>query len=452
MQKYCSEMNHYSLPLEKVFFLNIPDANVPRIVIIGGGFAGLELARSLKNKAVQIVLLDKHNYHTFQPLLYQVATAGLEPDSIGHPLRKIFKGQKNLFFRLTEVSHIDPEKKVVYSSIGELAYDKVVIATGSDTNFFGNSELQHHGMSMKSIPEALDIRSLILQNFEEALLTSDLNEREALMNVIIVGAGPTGVELAGAISELRKHILPRDYPDLDVRRMSIRLIEASPRVLSAMSEKSSADALQALESLDVEVWLDTLVESYDGRVVKTKNGKSFVAKTLIWSAGVKGAPVKGINAEALTRNDRIEVDEFNRVKGIEDAYAVGDVSAMIDEENPRGHAMVAQVAIQQAANLAKNILAESKGKEPTPFKYKDLGSMATIGRNRAVVDLPKGHFRGFFAWVIWMVVHVVQLIGFRNKVLVLVNWTWNYVQYARDARLIIRPFKRSAERGTQNAE
>ncbi|WP_306639477.1 NAD(P)/FAD-dependent oxidoreductase [Sanyastnella coralliicola] len=432
--------------------MNIPDANVPRIVIIGGGFAGLELARSLKNKAVQIVLLDKHNYHTFQPLLYQVATAGLEPDSIGHPLRKIFKGQKNLFFRLTEVSHIDPEKKVVYSSIGELAYDKVVIATGSDTNFFGNSELQHHGMSMKSIPEALDIRSLILQNFEEALLTSDLNEREALMNVIIVGAGPTGVELAGAISELRKHILPRDYPDLDVRRMSIRLIEASPRVLSAMSEKSSADALQALESLDVEVWLDTLVESYDGRVVKTKNGKSFVAKTLIWSAGVKGAPVKGINAEALTRNDRIEVDEFNRVKGIEDAYAVGDVSAMIDEENPRGHAMVAQVAIQQAANLAKNILAESKGKEPTPFKYKDLGSMATIGRNRAVVDLPKGHFRGFFAWVIWMVVHVVQLIGFRNKVLVLVNWTWNYVQYARDARLIIRPFKRSAERGTQNAE
>ncbi|MCH2200129.1 MAG: NAD(P)/FAD-dependent oxidoreductase [Flavobacteriales bacterium] len=426
--------------------MNIPDANVPRIVIIGGGFAGLELARSLKNKAVQIVLLDKHNYHTFQPLLYQVATAGLEPDSIGHPLRKIFKGQKNLFFRLTEVSHIDPEKKVVYSSIGELAYDKVVIATGSDTNFFGNSELQHHGMSMKSIPEALDIRSLILQNFEEALLTSDLNEREALMNVIIVGAGPTGVELAGAISELRKHILPRDYPDLDVRRMSIRLIEASPRVLSAMSEKSSADALQALESLDVEVWLDTLVESYDGRIVKTKNGRTFVAKTLIWSAGVKGAPVKGIDAEVLTRNDRIEVDEFNRIKGIGGAYAVGDVSAMIDKENPRGHAMVAQVAIQQAANLAKNILAESKGKEPTPFKYKDLGSMATIGRNRAVVDLPKGHFRGFFAWVIWMLVHVVQLIGFRNKVLVLVNWTWNYVQYARDARLIIRPFKRNAER------
>ncbi|MDG2246060.1 MAG: NAD(P)/FAD-dependent oxidoreductase [Flavobacteriales bacterium] len=422
--------------------MNIPDSNLPRIVIIGGGFGGLRLARALKGKPFQVILLDKHNYHTFQPLLYQVATAGIEPDSIGYPLRKIFEGQKDFFFRLAEVQHIDAQLKQVDTSIGSLKYDKLILATGSGTNFFGNNELEANAMSMKSIPEALDIRSLLLQNFEQALLTKDLDERQALMNVVIVGAGPTGVELAGALSELRKHILPKDYPDLDVRRMEVHLIESAPQVLAAMSDESSKDALAGLEELDVLVWLDTFVESYDGKKAITKDGKEFLAHTLIWAAGVKGETVEGIQPTAIVRGNRIAVNQFNEVLEMNDVFAIGDVAAMIDEANPRGHAMVAQVAIQQGERLAKNFILESKKKDRVPFVYNDLGSMATIGRNKAVVDLPKKHFKGIFAWMVWLFVHIMQLVGFRNKLLVLMNWTYSYFRYARDTRLIIRPFKK----------
>lgn len=411
-------------------------------MIIGGGFGGLRLARALKGKPFQVILLDKHNYHTFQPLLYQVATAGIEPDSIGYPLRKIFEGQKDFFFRLAEVQHIDAQLKQIDTSIGSLRYDKLILATGSGTNFFGNKELEANAMSMKSIPEALDIRSLLLQNFEQALLTKDLDERQALMNVVIVGAGPTGVELAGALSELRKHILPKDYPDLDVRRMEVHLIESAPKVLAAMSEESSKDALAGLEELDVLVWLDTFVESYDGQKAITKDGKEFLAHTLIWAAGVKGEPIEGIHPTAIVGGNRIGVNHVNEVQGMNDVFAIGDVAAMVDETNPRGHAMVAQVAIQQGDRLAKNLILESKGKEPVPFVYNDLGSMATIGRNKAVVDLPKKHFKGIFAWMVWLFVHIMQLVGFRNKLLVLMNWTYSYFHYARDTRLIIRPFKK----------
>ena len=276
-------------------------------------------------------------------------------------------------------------------------------------------------MSMKSIPEALDIRSLLLQNFEQALLTKDLDERQALMNVVIVGAGPTGVELAGALSELRKHILPKDYPDLDVRRMEVHLIESAPQVLAAMSDESSKDALAGLEELDVLVWLDTFVESYDGKKAITKDGKEFLAHTLIWAAGVKGETVEGIQPTAIVRGNRIAVNQFNEVLEMNDVFAIGDVAAMIDEANPRGHAMVAQVAIQQGERLAKNFILESKKKDRVPFVYNDLGSMATIGRNKAVVDLPKKHFKGIFAWMVWLFVHIMQLVGFRNKLLVLMN-------------------------------
>lgn len=424
--------------------MNIPKTNLKRVVIVGGGFAGLELAKRLKGAPYQVVLLDKNNYHTFQPLLYQVATAGLEPDSIAHPLRKIFRGRNQFFFRLAEVKEVQVDQKQVQTTIGDLHYDHLVIATGSGTNFFGNKEIEYYAMSMKNITEALDIRSLLLQHFESALLTDDLQERQALMNVLVVGGGPTGVELAGAIAELRKHVLPRDYPDLDIRQMHIHLIEASPRVLSGMSEQASEAAQGFLEKMGVQVWLDTAVSSFDGKRA-VAGDHEFLSKTMIWAAGVKGVPIPGLPEEAVLKNGRIAVNEFNQIKGSENIFVLGDLAQMNSEENPKGHPMLAQVAMQQGDNLSKNLRHLAQGKTLTPFKYDDLGSMATVGRNKAVVDLPRYKFQGFFAWFVWMGVHVLQLIGFRNKLLVATNWAYNYFNYARDIRLIIRPFSRPSK-------
>ena len=415
------------------------------MVVIGGGFGGLALAKSLNKKEVQVVLLDKHNYHTFQPLLYQVATAGLEPDSIAYPIRKIFKSRPHTHFRMAEVVKVDPERQMVVTNIGELHYDHLVIATGSKTNFFGMKQVEEQSMGMKTVPESLDLRSLILQNFEKALLTSDLQERESLMNFVIVGAGPTGVELAGALAELKSHVLPNDYPDLDIRRMSIHLIEASPRVLSAMSEQASAKAEKFLKKLGVYVWLDTQVTNYDGETIHTGGSQEFQTRTLIWAAGVQGVPVDGLDANALMRGNRIKVDEYNRVEGYENVYAIGDVAAMITEDYPRGHPMVAQVALQQGKNLGKNLKATFRGKSLKAFTYNDKGSMATIGRNLAVVDLPKFKFQGFFAWFVWMFIHLVSLVGFRNKLVVLLNWSWSYFKFDRGIRLIIRPFNKYSQ-------
>lgn len=423
--------------------VNIPNSNLPRVVIIGGGFAGLNLAKCLSTKHFQVVLLDKHNYHTFQPLLYQVATAGLEASSIAYPLRKIFQKKDNVFFRLAEVKSLDTDQKFVHTNIGSLEYDKLVIATGSTTNFFGNDEIASLALSMKSVTESLDIRSLILENFERAILTQDLTERESLMNIVIVGGGPTGVELAGALAELKRHVLPRDYPDLDVRQMNIHLIEAAPRVLAAMSEKASEKAGEFLADMGVNVWIKTRVTSFDGTDVIAGDSKPIKAKTVIWAAGVQGCPIQGIPAEKITRGDRIEVSPTNQIEGIEDVYAIGDTAQIVTEDTPRGHPMVAQVAIQQGKLLAKNLLRIKNGAEPTAFIYKDLGSMATIGRNKAVVDLPKFKFQGFMAWFVWMGIHMMQLIGFRNKLIVVFNWMYNYLRYARDIRLIIRPFRRN---------
>ncbi|MFT5184474.1 MAG: NADH dehydrogenase [Flavobacteriales bacterium] len=420
--------------------MNIPEVNVPRIVIVGGGFGGLNLARSLSNKKVQVVLIDKHNYHTFQPLLYQVATAGLEPDSIAYPFRKIFKNQRKFYFRLAEVESIDLENTRLHTSIGELSYDYLVLATGSTTNFFGLEDVARHGMSMKEIPEALDIRSLMLQNFEQALLTDNLSERESLMNIIIVGGGPTGVELAGAISELRKHVLPQDYPDLDIRKMNVHVVEAAPRILASMSEKASEKALCFLQKMDVQVWLDTRVKSYDGLVAEAHGGTKITGQTLIWAAGVQGNPVVGVPDTIKSRANRILVDEVNRFGPHE--FAIGDAAEMTSEARPNGHPMLAQVALQQGKLLAKNLIREIEKTPLVPFVYADRGSMATIGRNKAVVDLPKFQFQGAFAWFVWMFIHVISLVGFRNKLVVTFNWIYNYFRYARDIRLIIRPYKR----------
>jgi NADH dehydrogenase len=299
-------------------------------------------------------------------------------------------------------------------------------------------------MGMKNVPEALNIRSLLLQNFEKALLTSDLKERESLMNVVVVGAGPTGVELAGALAELRRHVLPQDYPDLDFRRMNIHLVEAGARVLGAMSEEASQNAARYLEELGVTIWLNTFVEDYDGKVIKTSR-KPMPAQTFIWAAGVKGAPPAGIQAEWINRQERIEVNEFHQIPGTDGLFAIGDVAAFKSTQHPNGLPMMAQGAIQAGRHLAKNLVRLKKGEEMKPFVYKDLGSMATIGRSRAVADLPGFRSKGLLAWFIWMFIHLMSLVGFRNKVVVFFNWTYNFFNYNRDIRLIIRPFSREGK-------
>lgn len=419
--------------------INIPEVSAQRVVIVGGGFGGLALGKKLRNKGFQVVLVDKHNYHTFQPLLYQVATAGLEPDSIAFPLRKIFKKHENFYFRMAEVKKIDTGNKKIETNIGIVNYDHLVIATGSKTNYFGMQDIEAESMPMKSIPQALNLRSLILQNFERAILTSDLEEQRSLMTFLIIGGGPTGVELAGALGELKKHVLSKDYPDLDLRKMEIHLIEAAPRVLAAMDKKSSAKALEYLLELDVNVWTDTIVKSNDGKVVTTAKGRQFHSDTVVWTAGVLGAAIKGLET-ATDKGGRLLVNEYNEVQGFDDVYAIGDVAAMITPENPKGHPMLAPVAMQQGELLGDNLIRKAQGKKPKPFKYFNKGSMATIGRNRAVVELPKFKFQGLFAWYVWMFVHLITLVGFKNKMVVLVNWVWNYINYDRGVRLIIRPF------------
>ncbi|WP_177733220.1 NAD(P)/FAD-dependent oxidoreductase [Flavobacterium inviolabile] len=425
--------------------MNIPRSSFPRIVIIGGGFAGIALAKKLRNKNVQVVLLDKHNYHTFQPLLYQVATGGLEAGSIAYPIRKVVQEYENFYFRLAQVKEIDTEHKKVIADIGDLYYDYLVIATGSKTNYFGNKEIEKNSMAMKTIPQSLNIRSLILENFEQALLTNDINERLSLMNFVIVGGGPTGVELAGALAEMKKAILPKDYPDLDVRKMEINLIQGSNKILDAMSAKASQKAEDFLRGLGVSIWKNVKVTNYDGKTVTTSSDLIFESATVIWTAGVKGAAIKGLHAESLVdRIERIKVDEFNQVHGYEDIFAIGDIAMVETEKYPMGHPMMAQPALQQGALLADNLIKKIQNQQRKPFLYHDKGAMATIGRNKAVVDLPKWHFNGVFAWFVWMFVHLFSLIGFKNKAVVFMNWVYNYIRFDREGRLIIRPYKKKS--------
>lgn len=429
--------------LSNYLFMNIPRTSFPRIVIIGGGFAGIALAKKLSKQEVQVVLLDKHNYHTFQPLLYQVSTGGLEPDSIAYPIRKILKDFPNFYFRLANVSEIDTNDSQVLTDIGHLKFDYLVVASGSETNYFGNSEIEKYSMAMKTIPQSLNLRSLILENFEEALLTSDLNERNALMNFVIVGGGPTGVELAGALAEIKKGILPKDYPDLDTRLAQINIIQSSDCILKGMSEQASKKAEDFLEKLGVNIWKNIRVTNYDGKTVTTNSDLTFESATVVWAAGVNGATIKGLDAEEfITRGNRLLVNEFNQVKNYKNIFAVGDIACLVSEEFPNGYPMMAQPAIQQGQQLGDNLLKLIEDKSMKPFVYKDKGAMATIGRNKAVVDLKRFKFQGVFAWYVWMFVHLFFLIGFRNRMVVFVNWFYNYVRFDREARLIIRPFKK----------
>mgnify|MGYP003629614441 FL=1 len=424
--------------------MNIPKTQKPRIVIIGGGFGGINLIKNLKKTDYQIVLLDKRNFHTFQPLLYQVSTSGLEPESIAYPLRKLIRNQKNMHFRLAEVDHIDTNLKKVRTDIGDLSYDYLVIATGTRTNFFGNKTIEDNAVWMKSLPQALNIRSLMFENLERANRTEDPVKRKELLRFVIAGAGPTGVELSGAFAELRSNVLQADYPDMDISEIEIHLVEGADRVLPPFSEYSSKKAQKFLEDMGVTIHLKTFVDNYEDNRMTTKGNLILDTATFIWSAGVTGAAISGFEETSLLpKINRYKVDRYNKVAGFQDIYAIGDIALMQTEDFPKGHPQVAQPAIQQGKNLAINFKNKLKNKELKPFSYFDKGSMATIGRNKAVVDIGKVRFAGFFAWFIWMFIHLWFLVGFRNRVVTFFNWTYSYINFDKAARLIIRPFKQN---------
>lgn len=418
---------------------NIPASDLPRVVIIGGGFAGLKIASGLKNSPFQVVLLDKNNFHQFQPLFYQVATASLEPSAIAFPFRKIFQHYKNFHFRETIVKHINTDAQTIECSIGTIHYDYLVMATGTDTNFYKIDSIQENGLPMKTVSEALKLRNVILENFEYALVAENSDETSKNLDIVIVGGGPTGVELAGALADLRNDVLPKDYPEIDFSKMKIRLIESGPSLLGAMSKKASNLSEKYLKQLKVEVLCGVSVKSFSHHEVVLSDGNTIKAKTLIWAAGVTANTIQGLPPEAYGPGNRLKVNAHNQVIGFNNLFSIGDSSLMIDESNPKGHPQVAQVAIQQANLLTKNLISLIKGQAMLPFKYKNKGSMATIGRNLAVVDLPFWSFGGFFAWLIWMFVHLMSIVGVKNRFFIFINWTWNYFTRDQSLRLIIRP-------------
>jgi NADH dehydrogenase len=417
---------------------SIPKPEYKRIVVIGGGFAGINLVSKLRNSPYQIVLIDKFNYHQFQPLFYQVAMAGLEPSSISFPLRKLFQGEKNVFIRKAEVQSIDTHAQQVHTDIGSIKYDYLVLAMGVDTNYFGMQNIAKYAYPMKSVGEALGLRNRLLQNFEDAQNLEDVAEKTSKMSVVIVGGGPTGVELAGALAEMRKFVLPKDHPELDFSKMRIILVEAGPRLLNGMSEVAGKKAVIYLHNLGVEVMLNAQVCDYDGLQITFKDGSSLFAETLIWAAGVAGKKINGLPDHIYNQSGRIITNEINAVKSLENVFCIGDQSLILTDDTPKGHPQLAQVAIQQANNLAENLKRMAANKPTKAFRYRDLGSMATIGRHLAVADLPFIKFQGFFAWLVWMFVHLMAILGVKNKILVFINWAWNYVTFDQSLRLIIR--------------
>ncbi len=419
---------------------NIPKTNQKRVVIVGAGFGGLQLAQRLaSSKDFQIVVIDKNNYHQFQPLFYQVAMAGLEPSSIAFPLRKVFQSYANVHVRVTSVSRVNTEAQTIETEIGTIDYDYLVLAMGTSTNFFGMQNIIDNAMPMKSVSEALALRNRLLQNFEDALAAESLEERQGLMNVVIVGGGPTGVEIAGTLAEMKRHILPKDYPELNFDAMQIYLYESSAEVLEVMSEEASVAAKKYLTDLGVNLRLGMRVTDFDGKYATTNSGDKLRANNLIWAAGVKANGIEGLPVEAFGRAGRMKVNEFNQVEGFKNIFALGDLALMTEEKYPNGHPQLAQPAIQQGKLLAKNLKLIANNQTPKPFVYKDLGSMATVGRNLAVVDLPFWKFQGFFAWLTWMFVHLIAIVGVKNRLLIFINWLWNYITYDQSLRLIIKP-------------
>jgi len=414
-----------------------------RVIIAGCGFAGLQLARKLVNKKdIEVLLIDKNNYHQFQPLFYQVATAGLDASNISFPLRKIFQRVKNVHLRITELQEIKAAENKIVTDIGEFDYDALVIATGADTNFFGNNQLKSNAFPMKSTAEALALRNHIIENFEKALLAKNEEELQQRMTILVVGGGPTGVELSGAIAEMRRYILPKDYPELDFNKMKIILVEGSPKTLGVMSEKSSEQSSKYLSKLGVTVKTNTVVKDYDGTNAILSNGETIQTKTLLWAAGVKGNVPGGIDASLIVRGNRIKVDRCNKIIGTENIYAIGDIAYMETPKYPHGHPQLANVAINQGKNLAVNLIHQSNGNKhlQEEFEYHDKGTMATVGRNLAVVDIPKPklHFGGWVAWLVWMSLHLMLILGVKNKLQIFINWMYKYFTYDQNLRLLIR--------------
>ena len=418
---------------------NIEHTDKKRIVIVGGGLGGLELAFKLVDGDYQVVLVDKNNYHQFPPLIYQVASGGLEPSSISFPFRRLFQGKKDFFFRMAKVESVNTDKKKIKTTVGEIDYDYLVLAFGAKTNFFGNKDIEATTLPMKSVSEAMRLRNTILRNLELALTEEDPARKQALMNIVVVGGGASGVEIAGAVAEMKKNIIARDYPDLDSSQMHIYLVNAVDRLLSAMDPVSSKRAERDLKELHVHIRQPQFATEYKDGILKTSAGLEIPTQTVIWVSGICANTVEGFPAESIGHAGRFLTDRFCRVKGVKDVYAIGDVSLVEgDEEYPLGHPQLAQVAMQQAKTVAKNFKAMSKGKELKPFKYKNLGVMATIGRNHAVAEISGKKFGGFPAWALWLVVHLRSILGVKNKTFILLNWVWNYINYKQSLRLILK--------------
>lgn len=411
-----------------------------KLLIIGGGFAGIQLARHIDRKYYEVLLIDKLNHHQFQPLFYQVATSQIEPSSISFPLRNIFRGEKGIQIRLAEVEKINTQQKTLQTDIGDFPYDELVIATGCKTNFFGNKEIEKNAFTLKSTYDAIAIRNHILHTFERALSASE-EEKKSLLNLLIVGAGPTGVELAGAFAEIKREALPKDYPGVDFSRFSIYLVEGSPNTLNAMSDKARSASSEYLQAMGIHLLTNTVVKSYDGHTAQLSNGEQLLTSTVIWAAGVTGNFIDGLPAELRTPSNRIIVDRTSRVKTLDQVYAIGDIAYMETPLYPKGHPQVANVAINQAKQLAKNLNNAAKGKPLQEYEYKDLGSMATVGRNKAVVDLPFMKFKGYFAWLTWMFLHLMLILSVRNKLIIFINWAWAYITRDSSLRLILRSTK-----------
>lgn len=418
---------------------NIEHIDKKRIVIVGGGLGGLELAFKLVDDDYQVVLIDKNNYHQFPPLIYQVASGGLEPSSISFPFRRLFQGKKDFFFRMAKVESVNTDKKIINTTVGEIDYDYLVMAFGAKTNFFGNKDIEATTLPMKSVSEAMRLRNTILRNLELALTEEDPARKQALMNIVVVGGGASGVEIAGAVAEMKKNIIAHDYPDLDSSQMHIYLVNAVDRLLSAMDPVSSKRAERDLKELHVHIRQPQFATEYKDGILKTSAGLEIPTQTVIWVSGICANTVEGFPAESIGHAGRFLTDRFCRVKGVKDVYAIGDVSLVEgDEEYPLGHPQLAQVAMQQAKTVAKNFKAMSKGKELKPFKYKNLGVMATIGRNHAVAEISGKKFGGFPAWALWLVVHLRSILGVKNKTFILLNWVWNYINYKQSLRLILK--------------
>lgn len=418
---------------------NIEHTDKKRIVIVGGGLGGLELAFKLVDDDYQVVLIDKNNYHQFPPLIYQVASGGLEPSSISFPFRRLFQGKKDFFFRMAKVESVNTDKKIINTTVGEIDYDYLVMAFGAKTNFFGNKDIEATTLPMKSVSEAMKLRNTILRNLELALTEEDPSRKQALMNIVVVGGGASGVEIAGAVAEMKKNIIARDYPDLDSSQMHIYLVNAVDRLLSAMDPVSSKRAERDLKELHVHIRQPQFATEYKDGILKTSAGLEIPTQTVIWVSGICANTVEGFPAESIGHAGRFLTDRFCRVKGVKDVYAIGDASLVEgDEEYPLGHPQLAQVAMQQAKTVAKNFKAMSKGKELKPFKYKNLGVMATIGRNHAVAEISGKKFGGFPAWALWLVVHLRSILGVKNKTFILLNWVWNYINYKQSLRLILK--------------